>query len=376
MTTPFGRNFRTLIQAGTTAVRQGDIHEALGLFQQAAALAGDDGQAAEAGCMIGRCYGHLGQYGEAETALRNALQLAAPFPAVFAQAKVQMGVVRWQAGQLDEARIYLEEAESAFKRLGDTRNQANALGNLGMVLHSLGRYQLAIDAMRRALELCESLNNLALVAIQCGNLGECYRDLGDAARAQDLHQRAITLAELLGSEGLQADAWHNLGMDLAALGELDAAVEAIERSMAIAQTYHHLDNYVQSLGALAQVRLQRGEYDEARRLATQLIETAADVALRRAIGQLVIGRCQIACGDAAQGIATLDQGLLDAQQSFSQMLVLRFHAALAGAVTHPGLTEIHRAIARDAARAIADDLTDKSLREVFLASPLVRPLMD
>ncbi len=61
MTTASPRNFQTLLQAGITAVREGDTHEALALLQQAQSLAADDSQWAEASCMIGRCYGTLGR---------------------------------------------------------------------------------------------------------------------------------------------------------------------------------------------------------------------------------------------------------------------------------------------------------------------------
>ncbi len=375
MTTASPRNFQTLLQAGITAVREGDTHEALALLQQAQSLAADDSQWAEASCMIGRCYGTLGRYAEAEIVLRDALQRAAGSPGILALGKMQMGVVRWQAAQLDEAKAYLEDAEQSFKRLGDTRSRATALGNLGIVFHALGEYQQAINAERVSLELSESLNNLASVAIQSSNLGECHRDLGDPMRAQDLHQRAITLAELLHAEGLQADSWRNLGMDLAEQGELDAGLEAIERALALSETYHHLDIYLQSLSSLAGLRLQRGEIEQARALAEELLQRSSDVPNRRAEARLVIGRCQLAAGRDSEAVATLEQGLVDAQRSAGKMLVLRLHAALGGIASMSGIADVHRGIARESAQQIAGSLTDKALRDCFLASPLIRDVL-
>jgi tetratricopeptide (TPR) repeat protein len=370
------RNFQKLMQDGITVLREGDAHEALALFEQAHAIASGDDQHAEVMCMVGRCYGTLGRYAEAETVLQAALASAANAPAVLARAHAQFGIVRWQEGRLADAQELLEQAEQSYQRLGDTRGRTSTLGNLGMVYYQRGAFEKSIQAIRTTLELHESLNDLSNVSIQCNNLGECYRDLGDAERAQELHQRAITLGELLHAGGLQTDAWRNLGLDLVMLGDLDGALEAAERAFALSTTYHHTDIYLQSLGTLAEIHLRRGELDKAREVAGQLIEQAANEVTWRAIGRRVLGECQIAQGQVDEAVATLTQAVDEARSSSSEMLVLRAHAVLAGVDARPQIAAEHRAIARAISERLASAFTDPGLRATFQATPLIRGLLD
>src|SRR5262245_10425718 len=111
-TLPAGaRSFQALIESGSTIVREGEPERALEIFQQAAALATDQGQTAEAECMIARCYGALGRHTEAEHTIQQALQRANEFPSVLARAKMQMGILRWLQGQTDSAKGFLQEAQ-------------------------------------------------------------------------------------------------------------------------------------------------------------------------------------------------------------------------------------------------------------------------
>jgi TolA-binding protein len=54
------RNFQKIMQDGITVLREGDVHEALALFEQAHNAAASDDQRAEAMCMIGRCMARSG----------------------------------------------------------------------------------------------------------------------------------------------------------------------------------------------------------------------------------------------------------------------------------------------------------------------------
>jgi tetratricopeptide (TPR) repeat protein len=368
-------DYQRALELGATALRQGDSREALDHFQRAVELAGDEAQATDALAMLGRTYGTIGWHGQAEAALNEALRRGGS-PGALARAKMQMGIIRWQAGQLDTARYYLQEAEQELQQQGDTRSRATALGNLGMILVTRGEYQPALDALQASLALCEATGDRVGMSIQSSNLGEAYLDLGDPARARALHERAIALAEELGSESMQADALRNLGADLAALGRVEEGIAAVTRALAIARATHQQDIALQCQASLAELELQRGALGTAEQLALELQQQAAGIAVRRAHARLIVGRIQLARGEPQRALLTLESGLVDAQTSAGKMLVLRLHAALAQASSHPAVAGVHRRIAAELADQIRASLLDESLRAHFVRSALYRSVVD
>jgi tetratricopeptide (TPR) repeat protein len=360
---------------GLTALRQGDISEAISHFRLAAAYAMDDAQAADALSMLGRAYSTQGEHLQAEEPLREALRRATGSPGALARAKMAMGIVRWQTGQLDAAKYFLQEAEQELNRHGDVRSRSSALGNLGVVLLARGEYQEAIVAMRTSIELCEALNDLVGVSIQCSNLGEAYLELGDAPSAQPLHERAIRLAELLGSESMQADALRNLGMDLALQNQPAEGLAMIEHALEIARNTHQQDIVLQCQASLADVLLHTGELEAARTIALELQSTSVNVPMRQAQARLILGQVQLARRESQRALLTLESGLVDAQVSASKMLVLRLHAALSQVGFHPAIAQVHRRIAADLLRQIAASLEDPELRARFTASELYRSVL-
>lgn len=371
------QEYQSVMDQGYQTRDEGDATLALQFFQRAVTLALDDGEKADAVSMVGRCYGTIGDFGSAEAALTEALRLAANLPPVLARVKVQVGTVRWQQGQLDAAKQFLAQSAAELRRLGgDQSTRLRALGNLGLVLHTRGEYQEAIAALKTALEVAESLNNWFSVSIQLNNMGEAYQDLGDLAKARELHERALNVARERGlGEGAQIDLLRNLGVDLLGLDEFDRGLDIIQQSLAMARTFHRMETELQCLASLGEAYLICGECDKAEQVARQLVEASANVANRLAGARLILGRCWLARNDTLQALTILEAGLIDAQASYSKMMILRLHAALSQVVSHPAIAQVHRRIAAELVQQIADSLDDRALRNTFLQSPLARSVL-
>ena len=365
--------YHSEFEAGETALRVGSVDEARAHFTKARELAGSEAELAEALGQLGRAYSLAGEYTEAEGVLREAFQHAAGTPAVEARTRMHMGVVRWLSGDLEAARRYLEQAQAEFKRLGLVHDRSITLGNLGAVAFGLGDYQHAIRIFEEAIELQESLNDLRRVIINLSNLGECYVDLGAGEQARARLERALTLADLIDAPILTAEALRNLSRIEAEDGRLDEALAQVQRACELSATYQRSDLHAQALYTLSEIRLLRGEMDEAEQVGRALLAEAGSVNTHAASANLILGRCALARHDP-QALAMLEQGLLEAQASFSKILILRFHAALGGVVDHPAIAQVHRRIALELTDQLAESLQDKALQQSFRHSSLVRSL--
>ncbi len=370
------REYSELMDRGLRATVDGDTMQALDMFRRALTLASNDAERAHTRCMVGRCYGTMGDFKSAEIALMESLQLASGIPTALGRVKFELGTVRWQQGQLDAAKQFLSQAVSELRGCGDHVTWLRALGNLGLVLQGRGEYQAAITTIKSAVELAESTSNWPYLSINLSNLGEGYQELGDLNKARELHERALAVVREHGlGEGAQIDLVRNLGVDLLGLGQVDQAVQVIEQALALARRHHRHDLELQVLHSLGEAYLARGECDRAKAIALQLIEAADGIPSRLAGARLILGRCYLEQNNPQQAILSLSAGLIDAQTCYSKLLILRLHAALGQVVTHEAIAQVHRRIAAELVQQIADALDDKALRDSFLQSPLARSVL-
>lgn len=370
------KTYASELEAGVAAVRVSAMEDARAHFAAACRLAPDDVAAAEALSHLGRVCGTLGNYQEAERALREAMQRAVNSPETLARVRVNLGTVRWMRGDARAARMFLEQAAAEFARLDAPGERVRALSNLAIVLMAMGAYEAAIGALQESIEIHTRLDDMRGVSIDLNNLGECYAQLGAADRARPMFERALALAEEYGFPQFTVDPLRNLGLLYAQAGDLDRGVAAVELGLARAGQYQRQYLRTQALASLAAVRLLRGELAEARAAAEKLTALPGASPADRAEARLALGRCELVQGDGTRALVTLQEGLPEAQASGSVMLILRYHVALSQIRDHPTVARMHARLGRETAERLAAGLADPELQRAFRESAVVRALGD
>ncbi|HEX9465203.1 MAG TPA: tetratricopeptide repeat protein [Alphaproteobacteria bacterium] len=137
----------------------------------------------------------------------------------------------------------LPEAEALYRQvLAADPNNADALHLLGVVAHQVGRHDLAVDHIGRAIRLQPSVPHYRV------NLGNALRALGRLAEAEASYRDALKLKPDF------ADAYGNLGGVLRRLGRLDEAKasyeEALRLTPAFPEAQNNLGNVLKDLGRL------------------------------------------------------------------------------------------------------------------------------
>ena len=136
---------------------------------QAFAEAGDVRNNCAQRANVGDAYRQLGDYAEAERALRAALALAQPMGLhIVAAIEANLGAVLARLGSLEEARRIGAEALSAFEMRGSRRGEAFARSHLASTLVRLGKLEAAEAMARRAVEAAQdapSVQPLALATL-------------------------------------------------------------------------------------------------------------------------------------------------------------------------------------------------------------------
>ncbi len=134
----------------------------------------------------------------------------------------------------------LQQAEALYRQILQANpNQPETLHLLGVIAHQVGRNDIAIDYINKAIAI-----NPAVAEFH-NNIGEAYRAREDLARAIDHFRRALSL------KAEYAEAYNNMGNAFQSQGELRQAEASYKRALAInpqyAEAYNNLGNAMQDL---------------------------------------------------------------------------------------------------------------------------------
>lgn len=173
---------------------------------------------------------------------------------------------------------WLEAAVTACRRLSRRREEAAALGNLGLAWADLGETTRAIGLYEQALAVSRDLGDRQSEAAALGNLGNAWRQANEIEKSLAFYDAALTLARQIGDREIEATALGNLGSARAALGELAKAIELYERHLAMARGSGDRRSEGTLLWNLALAKETLGLHKEAARLASGAL------AVHRAIG--------------------------------------------------------------------------------------------
>ena len=275
----------TIAEALALAVRYhqaGNLDKAEQLYLQ---ILRADANNADAWCFLGAVHQARGQFAQAETHFRRAIQLAPAHPS----ARNFLGTMLAQQARLDEA------GECLAEMLHLQPTDAETHHNLALVRIQQGRLDDALIHQRRVVELqpasAEALNNLGKTLQQRGlvneaiaqyrqalrldgNFASAHSNLGDALLSQDKPQEAAAQCrQALRLRPEFAEAHNNLANALRNLGQAEEAMAHFRQALALKPDFPEAHNNLA-------IELQgQGKLDEAEghlREALRLRPTATD----------------------------------------------------------------------------------------------------
>lgn len=167
------------------------FREALGLSRQAK----DRNNEAAALSALGNLALDERRPAEALERLRAALVLRPPGTRDQAATLATLGVTYRQLGRLEDAHRAYTQALPIFRSVGDSREQAGSLGNLGRLEATLGHDTAALGHFDRALALFQTLADPLGTAWVLEGKAWVLRRRGDLAAARALLEEALAAVE-------------------------------------------------------------------------------------------------------------------------------------------------------------------------------------
>ncbi len=188
----------TLINRGQLHLDLGETERARERFEEALGIAGQakdlDNEAA-ALSLLGLLALDVGQPGAALKPLEEALRLRAPGSHGRAVTLTTLGVTYRQLGRLEDARRAYTEALPLLRGPSDSREQAEALGDLGRLEAIAGHDEAALGHLDRALAVFQRLSDPPGMAWALDGKARALRRHGDLEAARELMEKAVTAVE-------------------------------------------------------------------------------------------------------------------------------------------------------------------------------------
>ena len=159
----------------------------------------------------------------------------------------------------------------AFMASGYKYRQAVIMSNLGVIVLALGELGAARRYLLEGLELSRNVGDKENMACSYAALGDLYRRAGDLEMAESEYRRAVSVSAGIGPSAVSSEA----------------------------------------ILGLALVRLEQGDLDGARRIATDAVEDARAGSSRMAEARALVagGRIELRAGRADQAEPLLRHGL-------------------------------------------------------------------
>jgi len=234
---------------GTCPERPGDHRQALAWFEAEhqvllaavafAAEAGADRHAWQLPWAMRDYLYKRGYLRERVTVMGSALAAATRLDDALGQAMSRRGLGSACAstGDLDQARVHLEQCLPLYQRLGDRMGEAWTQENLAVVAEHQERYADGLGHSERALRLFRAIGHGAAEAEMLGNVAWFHALLGDYERARALCEQTLALIATLGRCDFEGPVWDTLGYVELCLGAFARSITHFESALALSRDH-------------------------------------------------------------------------------------------------------------------------------------------
>jgi len=180
-------------------------------------------------------------------------------PTGVAQTKNALGIVNHLFGRSDEAEGFFRESLVMSRELGNKRDAANSLSNLGAIaLDQRGDYVEATKIFEECLQLSRDLGDKRSESIDLSNLGSTAFLAGDIDRAIHLSRASLKVARDLQMEPLVGSELISLGRYELEKGNVAEAVRALKKGLGICRRQHNHETIGMAIENFARVALRLG----------------------------------------------------------------------------------------------------------------------
>ncbi|MBW4657417.1 MAG: tetratricopeptide repeat protein [Drouetiella hepatica Uher 2000/2452] len=227
-------------------------------------------------------YAQQGQVKEAIALYQQSLALKESIGDVQGKAASlhQIAIVYAQQGQVNEAIGLHQESLALYESIGNVKGKAASLHCMAIIYTQQGQVKEAIALYQQSLALYESIGNVQGKAASLHQIADIYAQQGQVEEATELYQQSLALDESIGDVKGKAASLHQMAGIYAQQGQVEEAIELYQQSLALDESIGNVQGKAASLHCMAGIYAQQGQVEEAIALYQQ------SLALEESIGNV------------------------------------------------------------------------------------------
>jgi tetratricopeptide (TPR) repeat protein len=204
-----------------------------------------------------------------------------------------LGTLDVGQGRYHEAQRSYEEAMAIARRRSDDRTLAGAMNNLARVAQLQGRRKDAASLYAQSSEIYEKIGDQVGVALTMINQATMERDQGNYPRALELAQRSLEIYRRREQSGGIALSWLNLAVTSSQAGDLPAARGLFHQSLQLFRKQEDLPHIAEGLVSLADLEYRCENYESAKALLDEAQPLAERLRARRLQASILFQRARL-----------------------------------------------------------------------------------
>ncbi|MFZ4656072.1 MAG: ATP-binding protein, partial [Caldilineaceae bacterium] len=221
----------------------------------------------------GRVCWESGDYGAAQRHLAQGLQVAQAQKNLLmeAQCLYDLGTAAYYIDDYSSAQDYLQKAAQTYGILQDRQGEIRCLSLAGMIMDNLGDHGNALQQYEQALHLAQTVGWRYAEARLLNQSGDNLLQLGALSASRQRLERALVICREIDDQATVASTLDMLGLVAFAEGQLTAAKSCFTDALAIVQMQNNRRSQGYTLTHLGYVLSDLGEYDLALGLLQQAL---------------------------------------------------------------------------------------------------------
>lgn len=255
----------------------------------------------------------VGRWDEAQIAYEEAQRIAKNSRDIILLGRTNncLGQLHTLKGDYEKAMDYLKVAASLFESVDDMFGIAKAYSNMGNLFFRTNHYDKALTYFQKSLDNGLSKAGTTSSAGTISHLGLTYMNLGRYAEAIRVIEEQIPLHESSQDSMGLASLYTNLGIVYFESGDYDQSMRYHHQGLALARELGNRRLQAIGLGSLGSVYERMGDYDKALELFQQDLQICHELGDRQglAVVEGLIGDINSVVGKFSQAITHLDRCL-------------------------------------------------------------------
>ncbi|MCD4817613.1 MAG: tetratricopeptide repeat protein [Candidatus Cloacimonetes bacterium] len=223
----------------------------------------------------------------------------------------------------NKALHFYQKALKLYEIIMDKKELAECLNNIGIINRKLSNYDIALEYYFKSLKFEEEIEDEKGIAISLNNIGIIYYELGNYDKALIFYQKSLKTMQVINAQKGISRLLNNIGVIYKKQRKFDKALEYISKSLEIKREMKDKDGIAGSLNNIGLIHYEFGNFDKALEYSLESLRIKEQIGDKNGIASSFnnIGNLHLKLKNYNKAFTYLEQGLQLAREINAKDLI-------------------------------------------------------